>query len=282
MSKIIVTHKNPDLDAIMSCWLLIRFDQSRYGEAALEFVPQGVTYKNQIVDSDQDVIHVDTGRGRFDHHQEGGYETCAAKLVWEDLIVQNLVAPSDLALSEMVKFALAIDRFEDSSWSEPLSTRYAFTLHEVIPMLHSLQTMDNEAVTRYVFVYLDGVYQRLKQLYRAQSEIGGAQVFDWARGKALAIESENSEVIKIAQKLGYTLVVMKHPKYGHMRIKGIPEAKIDLTPLYDKIMKIDRPDMWYLHPSKQMLLNGSDKSSPKDPTTLTLEKIIELVKKTWE
>lgn len=278
MTKTLVTHKNPDLDAITSLWLFIRFDQSHYGDAKLEFIPASTTYKNLPVDSDPDVVHVDVGFGRFDHHMPGGYTTCGSKLVYEHLVAQGIVSPSDIALKQMAEFALSIDRFEDSGWDEPLAIRYAFTLHEVIPSLHILQTMDNEAVTRYVFVYLDGVYQRLKQVIKAQEEIVSGTQFTWSKGKGLAILSGNSEVIKIAQKQGYSLVILKHPDYGHMRIKAVPEKNIDLTPLYDKIMKFDRPDQWFLHPSKQMLLNGSDKSSPKDPTTLGISEVVDLAK----
>lgn len=183
MAEKIVTHKNPDLDAITAMWLLIRFDQSRYGDAHLEFTPAGETYKNAPVDTDPDVVHVDNGRGRFDHHSPGGYETCAAKLVYEHLVSEGLISPSDRAIEEMVAFSLDIDRFADFAWTEPFSTRYSYILHEVIPVLHSLQTMDNEAVARYVFVYLDGVYQRLKMLHEAQDEIVQGTSFEWAGGE---------------------------------------------------------------------------------------------------
>jgi len=256
----------------------MRFDQPDFGDAALAFIPAGKTYKDRPVDTDPDVVHVDNGRGRFDHHHEGGYETCAAKLVYQDLVAQGKINPSDTAVKQMVDFALAIDRFEDSSWDDPLATRYAFTLHEVIPALHSLQIMDDEGVARYVFTYLDGVYQRLKQVHKAEEEIKGGEEFAWAEGKGLAVSSGNSEVIKIAQKRGYSLVILKHPDYGHMRIKAVPEKGIDLTPLYDKILEVDPPELWYLHPSKQMLLNGSDKASPKEPTSLSLQEVVTLAR----
>lgn len=281
MAKTLVTHKNPDLDAITAMWLLVRFDQSRFGDAHLEFVPASTTYKNLPVDSDPDVVHVDVGYGRFDHHLPGGYETCASKLIYENLVAQGLVAPSDTAVRQMAEFALAIDRFEDSGWEEPLATRYAYTLHEVIPAFHTLAVMDNEAVVRYVFLYLDGVYQRLKQVVKAEEEIKSGREFGWAKGRGIAMLSANSEAIKIAQKQGFSLVILKHPDYGHMRIKAVPEKNIDLTALYDKILKHDRPDQWFLHPSKQMLLNGSDKSSPKDPTNLALDEVVDLVKEVF-
>lgn len=281
MAKTLVTHKNPDLDAITAMWLFIRFDQSRFGDAHLEFTPAGETYRNQIVDTDPDVVHVDNGKGRFDHHSPGGYETCASKLVYEHLVSDGLVSPTDRALKEMIEFSLDIDRFVDFGWSEPFATRHSYTLHEVIPALHSLQTMDNEAVARYVFVYLDGVYQRLKMLHEAQDEIVQGFSFDWALGKGMALESTNNEVVKTAQKSGYLLVIQRHPEKGHMRIKAVPEHGIDLTPLYDKILLSDTPDQWFLHPSKQMLINGWDKAGHKKPTNLKLMEMVALCKEVF-
>lgn len=281
MAKTLVTHKNPDLDAITAMWLFVRFDQSRFGDAHLEFTPAGETYKNQMVDSDPEVVHVDNGRGRFDHHMPGGYETCAAKLVYEHLVAEGLVSPSDRALKEMVTFSLDIDRFVDFSWPEPFATRHSYTLHEVIPALHSLQVMDNEAVARYVFVYLDGVYQRLKQLHDAQDEIVQGTSFEWAMGRGLALNSTNNEVVKTAQKSGYYLVIQRHTENGHMRIKAVPEHGIDLTPLYDKILLSDTPEQWFLHPSCQMLINGWDKAGYKKPTNLSLDEVVQLVKQVY-
>ena len=73
----------PDLDAISSVWLLKKFD-SEFENAEVKFVPAGTTYQNKVVDSDPDVVHVDTGLGRFDHHQSED-RICAAELVFNYL-----------------------------------------------------------------------------------------------------------------------------------------------------------------------------------------------------
>ena len=93
---IIVSHIWPDLDSITSIWLLKRF--GGYKDAELAFIPTGNTLNGMPVDSDPEVIHVDTGRGRFDHHQEEvhGHHICSAKLVWQ------AVRPEDGALERLV------------------------------------------------------------------------------------------------------------------------------------------------------------------------------------
>ena len=56
----------------------MRFDNA--AEADLAFVPAGSTWQGQAVDVNPTVIHVDTGGGRFDHHQRKSQQLCAAEL----------------------------------------------------------------------------------------------------------------------------------------------------------------------------------------------------------
>jgi len=276
MPKVIVTHKNPDLDAIMSAWLLIRFDQSRYGDAAFEFVPGGTTYKNLPVDEDQGVVHVDVGYGKYDHHQAGSYGTCASKLVWEALIKEGLIAPTDMALRQMVEYALAIDLFVDCEWAEAGQARYAFTLSEIVPALHRLQIHDNEAVLRMVLIQLDGVYQRLKDMYKAKEEIAQGIEFASPWGKGLAVESGSDDVHKTAQKMGYKIVVEKTNK-GYVKIKIVPGLNKTLKDLYDKIVAVDGVEKWFYHNSGQMMLNGSSKGPSVEPSSLTISEILTMI-----
>ncbi|MCJ7828021.1 hypothetical protein MUP65_02665, partial [Patescibacteria group bacterium] len=117
--KKIVTHFNPDLDAIISVWLLQRF-LTGWEKAQLFFVPAGGTHDGKPVDSDEEVLHVDTGLGKLDHHQRIGEITSAAKLTWEYVCRQRYHQPiSELeieAVSRMVEVVNAIDNARDLSW----------------------------------------------------------------------------------------------------------------------------------------------------------------------
>src|SRR3989339_1374448 len=219
MSKIIVTHVHPDLDAIMSVWLLMRFDQSRYGDAELAFVPAGKTYKNNKVDTDDSIVHVDTGMGKYDHHQPGSYGTCASELILASLLKDGFVKPDDQAIRAMCTHARSIDLFEDCYYPEAREPRYAFTLPEIIPALHRLQIHDNEAVTRIIMVQLDGVYQKLKDWYHAKEEITRGEEFSSVWGKGIAVYAGSDDVHKVAQRAGYEIVVVADPKSGYVGIK---------------------------------------------------------------
>ncbi len=85
--KTIVTHYSPDVDAVTSVWLLKRFLEG-WNEAEVKFVAAGTTLEGNVVDSDPDIWHVDTGMGILDHHQTDE-NTCATKRVMEYITAQN-------------------------------------------------------------------------------------------------------------------------------------------------------------------------------------------------
>ena len=277
MTKLIVTHIHPDLDAIMSSWLLVRFDQSRFGDAKFEFVPAPTTYKNLPPDNDPNIVHLDVGGGKFDHHKPGGFSTCASKLVWEELVAEKLISEDDEALKEMASIALEIDTFADCYWPGTDSPRMALMLHEIIPALHRLQTHDNEAVLRLVFVYLDGVYQRLKDWEKGREAVMEGKEFESAWGKGIAVSTAADDVSKTAQKMGYAIVVINDTKNGFLKIKTAPAVKLPLQSLYDKICKRENPERWVYHNSGHMLFSGSDKGGLQERTELDLNDLLEMI-----
>lgn len=278
MSKLIVTHIHPDLDAIMSAWLLVRFDQPRYGEAAFEFVPAPTTYKNLPPDNDPSVVHVDVGGGKFDHHRPGGFATCASKLVWEELVAEGLVQESDTPLKDLVAIAYEVDTFADCYWPGTDSPRMALMLHEIIPALHRLQVHDNEAVMRLAFVYLDAAYQRLKDWEKGKEAIMEGLEFESPWGKGIAVTTAADDVSKTAQKMGYSIVIISDSQKGYLKIKTAPGVKLSLQGLYDKIVLRESPQRWVYHNSGHMLFSGSDKGLLKEKTALHLNDLLEMVK----
>lgn len=277
MSKLIVTHIHPDLDAIMSSWLLVRFNQSQFGDAKFEFVPAPHTYKDLPPDNDPSVVHVDVGGGKFDHHKPGGFATCASKLVWEELVAEGLISPTDESLKEMVAIALEVDTFADCYWPGTDHPRMSLMLHEIIPALHRLQTHDNEAVLRMVFVYLDGAYQRLKDWQKGKEAVYEGEEFESVWGKGVIVTTAADDVSKTAQKMGYEIVVIQDTHKGHLKIKTAPGVKLSLKPLYDKIVTREKAERWVYHNSGHMLFSGSDKGELKEPTSLKLSDILEMI-----
>lgn len=275
-TKTIVTHISPDQDAIGSSWLIKRY-LPEWESAEHAFVPAGQTLDGKDPDADPNIIHVDTGLGKFDHHQLTE-RTSATKRVFDYLAEEGYIKEKDLiAIEHMVLFITEIDNFGEVHFQDPNSTRYAFCLHEFIYPLRSQLTSDTELVSM-VFLILDSILFTVKNNIKAEEEMKEGLILKTKWGKTLVMETKNEAAIKYALKSGYELVIRKDPESGHVRIKTLPDEKYDLTKLYKKILKVDGKASWFLHSSKNMLLNGSSKAPDSVPSGLSLKRIVEIVK----
>jgi hypothetical protein len=273
--KVIVTHISPDLDAISSCWMIIRYFPG-WSKPLFKFVNAGQTLNNRNPDENPDILHVDTGLGKFDHHQFQD-KTCAAKRVFEYLIENGHIQKKDIpALERMIVFVTDIDHFLEVNFPEPTSDRYDFCLHQIVKGLEIVQNDENKIEV--VLIMLDSILYILKNKLKAISEIEDGFVCYSRWGKTLILETKNEESVKLALKMGYGMVVRKDPEKGNIRIKTFPDPKYDLTLLYEKIIEVDKKGTWFFHVSKHMLLNGSSKNLGQIPSLLTLQRLIEIIK----
>lgn len=276
MAKIIVTHMNPDLDAICSVWLLRRFD-SDFKDARVVFVPAGETYRNSKVDSDPDIVHVDTGLGKFDHHQFKD-DTCAAELVFKYLKSKKKKLGDEKALVQLIKVVNEIDHFKDCLWPNPAADYYNLILPEILDGLKISGKLDDQGLIDFGAQCLEGVYGKLKVKIKAKTDLQSGYEFNTSWGKAVGCLTQNNEVLKLGQKMGYVLVVQKDPQTEHVRIKARPDSKVDLSLVKRKLVELDPKATWFLHISKKMLLNGSTRNPKMRPSKLSLKKIIEVLK----
>jgi hypothetical protein len=276
MEKIIVTHKNPDLDAICSVWLLRKYDQ-QFQDARVEFVYPGDTFQDEPVDSNDTVIHVDTGEGKFDHHQYVK-KTSAAKLVFEYLKKKYTHLKEQEALIRLINIVTDIDHFGQCLWPEADSDRYSLMVYSILNGLKMSGKLDDYGLVGFGSKCLDGVFHSLKIKLHAEKELLEGKEFTTKWGKALGVETENDKVLKQGQKKGYILVVRKDPEYGNVRIKARPDSNVDFTELKAALEAADQEADWYLHISKKMLLNGSLRNPKIEPTQLSLERVIQIIK----
>lgn len=279
MSKIIITHLSPDLDAVTSSWLIKKY-MPDWQHAEHKFVPTGTTLNGQLPDEDSDIIHVDTGLGRFDHHQfEKNRELSATRLVFEHLSKNKNVGVHDLeAVSRISDFVTLIDNFGEVHFHDPSSDIYDFCLYQVIEGLKPTGKTDIEVI-EIGFSLLDGVLHILKNKIIAEREIKKGLTFDSKWGKTMALETKNDQVLKLALKTGFACAVKKNPEVGFVRINTLPDDKLDLTDLYKGLKNEDPKASWFLHSSKNLLINGSAKDPTAVASTLTLTRVIEIMKK---
>ncbi len=274
--KTIVTHISPDLDAITAVWLIQKYLPG-WEDAAVKFVPAGSTLDNKSPDENPDIIHVDTGMGKFDHHQSDAF-TCASQLVFNFIAGDGCVPQKDrVALEKLILLEVEFDHFRDFFFPDPASDRYNIMLHELIEGLKPVIQDDYELVN-YASRLLEAALQNFKNKIAAEEEIKKGFIFDSKWGKTLIMTTASAEASKLAMKTGYKLIITKDPKRGYVRIKCPPLKNLDLTELYDKVKKIDSKANWFLHASKKMLINGSSKNPRMVPSSLSASQLIEIVK----
>lgn len=289
--KTIVTHLAPDVDAVSSVWLLKRFLPG-WSEAEVAYVPAGKTLQNEPPDGDKDILHVDTGMGMLDHHQTDE-DTCAARRTLEFVAkAQNSKLKTqirkaknnhnfpDEALVRLIDVVNDIDHFREVYFPDPAADFYDFGFVAILDGLKLIYPDDHQKLIDVGMTILDGMYKTFQNKVWAEKEIKTEGVeFTTQWGKGIGFETLNDEVIRTAQKQGYTIAVRKDPKKEYVRIKALPDCGADLTKYYNRYRQLDPEATWFLHASRKMVLNGSVKNPESRATKLTLREIIEVLKK---
>lgn len=295
--KRIITHKSPDLDALGSCWLVLRFLPT-WEDSKVEFVSAGEKlegkYENEgkaieIVD-EIETIHVDTGLGKLDHHQTQDNNVCGASLTLEYILANedsalNKHDTKREAVKRIVELIIDDDHFQEYYYPEAQHDRYDFSLRGVLSGYKLMYQYQDEKIAEKVFEELDALLHSFEAKIWAEKEIKEKGIeFETKWGKGLGVETLNDAVLKLAQLQGYCIVVRKDPEQEYLRIKAYPskrngkESDADLTEVYEKIKEKDPDSSWFLHISKKMLLNGSSKNPDMKGSKLTLQQVIDIIK----
>ena len=188
------------------------------------------------------------------------------------------------ALKRMVNYVLEVDHFQEIFRCEPLADYHDFSIVNILDGLKLEKPNQDEYYVEFISECLDMLLHDFENKIWAEREIRQNGIeFKTKWGKGLAIESINDSVIKLAQLMGYVVVVRRDPRKGYLRIKARPnksdkEKGVDLTLAYEKLKKMDPTATWFLHVSKKMLLNGTTKNPKMKPTKLPLSVIIEVLK----
>lgn len=273
--KTIVTHIGPDLDAIASIWLVKTFLPG-WEEASMAFVPAGTSLEGKPPDDNPEILHVDTGFGRFDHHQTDA-DICASSLVYDEIKRQK---GSDPALERMIVLINDVDHFREVFYPNPTADFWDFGIVAQIDGWRLMHSDNPIRIVEFGMAALDGIYKVFQNKIWAEKELKEKGVeFSTKWGDAIGVETTNDEVVHLGQKMGYVLVVRKDPKKGYLRIKTIPKAEIDLTEVYNTLAGAEPEATWFLHASRHMLLNGSTKNPTMKPTKKSLAEIIEVIKR---
>ena len=240
--KIIVTHKACDLDAVVSAWLIKRFLPG-WENANLQFVPAGEKLEGQYAKTGEEIeeiilpngdraeiIHVDTGLGKLDHHQTENTNVCATSLSFDYVKKHNESLMRDEnkleALRRIVEYVIDDDHFQEVFYENPTADLYDFS---IIGLIHGIKLRfpkDDLACINFGMEMIEAVFHYFENKIWAEEEIKEKGIDFMTRwGKGIAIETLNDTVLKLAQTMGFVLAVRKDPATGSVRIKARPKKR---------------------------------------------------------
>ncbi len=275
MSKLIVTHIRPDLDASCSVWLIKRY-YPHFGSAEVVFLPAGNTYQDKPADTDPNIIHVDTGMGRFDHHQFKDRFSAALR-IYEHLARRKRFSRlENEAMERLVELVTKVDNFEEVYLSEPTADVYEMLIPQVLEGI-KIEQQNDHAIIEIMEQILDGLLAIIKRKIQAEAEIADGEEFWVGKVKCIHLCSNSKETSKLAQKGGYQLVLLEDPKRGNINFRVHPGAKFNLDKVFEAIKKKESAKLWFYHASGHLLLNGSG-SNPQMPTKLKINELITITK----
>jgi hypothetical protein len=259
----IVGHLAPDLDCLTAIWILIRF--GNVANANLEFVPAGKTWQDRPVDSDPRVVHVDTGGGRYDHHQRNARGLCAAELV------RRSIAASDLALERMVRQVCQLDNA-----TAPAGEQGFFNITSLIAGYNLLFPTRPHHVAQAMLPNLDAWLEHEARQIRLEQAFARRLEFETPWGLGIAMESDDGGSSKLAYRSGAVLYAYRDG-HGWMGVAAQSRSNVDLSTVYQDLRTVDADADWYLHPNRRLLLCGSAKAPPRVPSRLTLHELVSVI-----
>lgn len=264
----IVSHIWPDLDSITAIWLLKRF--GGYAEAELAFISTGTTLNGMSVDSDPEIIHVDTGRGRFDHHQEEvhGHHVCSAKLV-----LQAVKPGGDSALERVIEYVTQHDNGLVEPWLQNDRWGWGGLMRGL--NLHSPE--DPRKVVEAMLPVMDGWYAWAQELEEVDRQFQNRIEFETPWGKAAAFQGDLGGIRGFSFRQG-AIIFVRRTSHGWIGIEARVRHNVDLTPVYERVKMMEPEADWFLHASKRLLLCGSWKSPAIHPSRLSLAEVMEILK----
>lgn len=283
--KKIVTHLSPHLDEIVGIYLIKAFDPAwRDAEMSYKAMnPAGGDVDLEAVDEDPDVIYIGIGHSKYDEHKlskEEAADKTSAVLVWQDLKARGLAPQDDIqvrAIEKLLQFIIAEDTGSLKSEEHWLAD---FTIESLWAGFSQANHGDSDKKLEYGLPLVGYMLTYLGNIATAEKELEEkGQEFESLWGPAVAIESNSGAVGLSAYRQGKVLVVGVNPKLGYRRFTGKTGSTVDLTPIYEKLKQIDPEVEWYLHQGKRMLLSGSHSAPNVKISKLTLQQMVDLVKK---
>jgi hypothetical protein len=268
--KSLVTHNRPHLDDICGIWLLKRFFPDAK-DAVIEFTSSGPEGEKHADTDDRALIGV--GRGKFDEHK-GDVGQCATTLVYAWL--KERVAFDDVtrsALDAIVAWVL----LEDTGMLMTIEHRQ-FTLAPVMRWEYERAGQDSHASVEFGMHILDVLLLIQKNEALLKRDWESRKEFDSPYGKAVVMVTDAMDNNPFAYAKGFTIVATVNPAGTYHNIKAPATADVDLTPVYEKLQKVDPKAEWFFHHSKRMLICGGPLAPESATSALDADGLVDVIK----
>ncbi|MCL5970237.1 MAG: hypothetical protein M1450_01910 [Patescibacteria group bacterium] len=214
----------PDMDAITSVWLIKKFLPG-WNKALVEFVAagdalgrkaeEGLSLKDPVERRGKDlIIQVDTGLGPLDHHQTSSNKISAASLTL-DYVVGEMEENLPLmnkekleALKRIVSYVVDVDHFKEVFRKDALEDYHDFSIVNILDGLKLQKQNDDKYYVDFISECLEALLHDFENKIWAEREIKKNGIeFNTRWGKGLGLETINDSVVKMAQLMGYVVVV---------------------------------------------------------------------------
>lgn len=164
------------------------------------------------------------------------------------------------------------------AWPEATADRYDFLINQVFGGVVSNLKDDPVKVLEFGMTAMDGIYRIFSEKIEAEGLIETGEKFKTSWGEGIGFLSGNSEVHRLALKMGFAVVVRLRPKTNHLGIYGNWQKGVNFKSVFQKLLKADREADWYFHPSGCVILTKSVNHPGAKMTKLKLEEIIKIIK----
>lgn len=179
--RVLVTHKSPDLDALVSTWLMKRLLPG-WQDVPIAFVNAGERSlgegESKKVDKPGDVdkvietisgvdrIYLDTGLSPFDHHQPNLQDPqrmlSATSLAWEYVqqhVTDKIPTEKRDLIESLVSYTLDEDNFQHLYWETLKPEDHFFTLYQILYGVQRMFLNDDQGFTEFSMRLLDGLVE---------------------------------------------------------------------------------------------------------------------------
>jgi len=305
--NVVTMHERPHLDEICALWMLQRFGEKLFpgvGEAKLVFTTNGARCQKTPEQLESEgILLLGCGGGRFDDHREMPEIGQVRQRCTADLVAEYLGVDQVPELTPLLDFVRRTD----------LGKAQPFDLSSLVKMYHAEPSLSGGDVVDLVMIALNANYISQQAFHDgARRDLESAkrrEVQDPRTGKTWLIIYGQSNDERFAKSARFyiknTALVVQQTTKGNIQIFGSDKLKFKLFGLAGALRKLEEEirlgevqeidpkkrmvagkmhelDVWYMHESGTLLLNGSLTTPDVDPTKIDLEAIADTAVKSLQ